>query len=72
MEELIKEREEKISNFIFIKAFNDITIDSICKSLNINTGNVCTGKTSKENLRKVREVLEKKLTRLLLTGGKDV
>ena len=71
MEELTKERKEKILNFIFIKAFNDITIDSICKSLNINTGNVCTGKTSKENLRIVREVLEKKLYRLLITGGKD-
>lgn len=65
------EKKKEIDvNFIFIKAFTDITLSSVCNELNINIQNVSKGTASKDKLKEVRENLEKKLTKLLLTGGK--
>ena len=57
-------------DLLFIKKFNKIAIDKICKELGYNTGNICSGKASKEKIKEVRERLEKELTVLILKGGR--
>lgn len=63
-------KEEINTDFIFIKAFTDITLSSICNELKVNIQNVSKGTASKEKIKLVKDSLEKKLTKLLLTGGK--
>lgn len=62
-------KKEINTDFIFIKAYTDITLSSICNELNINIQNVSKGTASKEKIKEVKNLLEKKLTKLLLTGG---
>jgi len=62
-------KKEINTDFIFIKAFTDITLSSICNELNVNIQNVSKGTASKEKIKEVKNLLEKKLTKLLLTGG---
>lgn len=49
----------------FIKRFNNITITDICKGLGINQKNVYSGKTTKENLNKVKNELEYEIRKLI-------
>jgi hypothetical protein len=62
-------KKEINTDFIFIKAYTDITLSSICNELNVNIQNVSKGTASKEKIKEVKNLLEKKLTKLLLTGG---
>jgi len=62
-------KKEINTDFIFIKAYTDITLSSICNELNVNIQNVSKGTASKEKIKEVKNMLEKKLTKLLLTGG---
>lgn len=38
----------------FVKKFSSINIKGICKDLNINNSNVLSGRTSNENIKKVK------------------
>jgi hypothetical protein len=62
-------KKEINTDFIFIQAYTDITLSSICNELNVNIQNVSKGTASKEKIKEVKNLLEKKLTKLLLTGG---
>ena len=48
----------------FIQKFSKIKVASICKKLNISRQNVYTGRTSKENLKKIRKTIESEFAKL--------
>lgn len=56
----------------FIKNFSKIRISNICKKLKVQKNNVYSGKTTKENLHKLRKEIEKEYTRLCLEDLEDV
>lgn len=54
-----------MSDLEFIKEFSKIRISIICQKLKIQSNNVYTGKTKKENISKVKNEIYKQLTNLL-------
>ena len=54
-----------MSDLEFIKEFSKIRISIICQKLKIQSNNVYTGKTKKENISKVKNEIHKELTNLL-------
>ncbi len=48
----------------FIKRFQKITLSQICKDLKIDKPSIYRGTASAENIRKVREEIEKRLDEL--------
>lgn len=51
----------------YIKSFSKITITKACKIAGIkNKNNLWTGKTKKENIKKVRKILESNIAELYL------
>lgn len=54
-----------MSDLEFIKEFSKIRISIICQKLKIQSNNVYTGKTKKENISKVKNEIHKQLTNLL-------
>lgn len=48
----------------YIKQFSKINITKACKKLKINRGNLLNGKTTKENIKKVRQELESEVAKL--------
>lgn len=48
----------------FIKGFQKITLANICKELKIDKPSIYRGTASAENIRKVREEIEKRLDEL--------
>lgn len=58
-----------MNDYEFIKEFREIKMTDICEKLKIKQTNIITGKTSDENLRKVKEEIIKELA-ILFT--KDV
>lgn len=55
----------------FIKRFNNINITKICNKYNLYRNNVYTGKTTKENIKKVKEEIYRQLILLFLESEKD-
>lgn len=53
----------------FIQNFSKITVASICEKLNISRQNVYNGRTSKENLKKIRKTIESEYAKLYVMGG---
>ena len=53
----------------FIKAFSKIKISSICKELCIDRSNLLNGKSSNENIKKVKDKIIEKYNEIL--GGKN-
>lgn len=58
-----------MSDYEFIKEFREIKMTDICKRLKMQQPNIITGKTSDENLRKIKEEIIKELASLFI---KDV
>ena len=56
-----------MSDYSFIKGFQDIKLSKICKKYNINLGNIISGITSEENVKKVKNELIRELLSLMLT-----
>ena len=52
----------------FIQNFSKITVASICEKLNISRQNVYNGRTSKENLKKIRKTIESEYAKLYVMG----
>lgn len=52
----------------FIQKFSKITVASICEKLNISRQNVYNGRTSKENLNKIRKTIESEFAKLYVMG----
>ncbi len=52
----------------FIQKFSKITVASICEKLNISRQNVYNGRTSKENLKKIRKTIESEFAKLYVMG----
>lgn len=50
----------------YIKNFSRITIKGICENKNIDRANVINGRTSKENIKKVREGIENEIAKLYI------
>ena len=55
---------EKEKNLDFIKAFQSITIKSICDDLEIGRGNLYSGKLSNENLEKIKNEIVKRFSKI--------
>lgn len=55
----------------FIKNFSKINISGICRELGIDRANLYNGKTSIENVHKVKRAIEDKLARLYLLGDEN-
>lgn len=53
----------------FIKAFSKIKISSICEELGIDRSNLLNGKSSNENVKKVKDKIIEKYDEIL--GGKN-
>lgn len=50
----------------YIKKFSKISIKNACIKAKVNRGNLLNNRTTKENIKKVREVLEDEVARLYL------
>lgn len=50
----------------FIKNFSKIRISTICRNLKIQSNNIYTGKTKKENIQKVKNEIYKELAKLMV------
>ena len=58
-----------MTDYEFIKEFRGIKMTDICKKVNVTQQNIVSGKTSDENLRKVKEEIIRELASLFV---KDV
>lgn len=54
--------------FFYIKNFSKIKISAICRKLNIDRSNLLNGRTSEENLIKVKEEIESEIAKLYIKG----
>lgn len=55
---------EKNEDLLFIRNFSKITVSKACKRLGIDLSNVLKGTTKKENLKRVRRLIESDLNEL--------
>ena len=54
----------------FINKFSKIKVASICQKLKINRSNVYNGRTTDENLKRVRREIESEIAKLYIIEGK--
>lgn len=52
------------SDLEFIKNFSKITIKDICKKAKVNKANLYTNRASKENINKVKRLIESEIAKL--------
>ena len=50
----------------YIKKFNNIQITKVCKKLKIDYANLISGRSSKTNIKKVRQELESEFAKLYI------
>lgn len=50
----------------YIKKFNNIQITKVCKKLNIDYANLISGRSSKKNVKIVRQELESEFAKLYI------
>ena len=55
----------------YIKKFSQITITEACKLAGVDKSNLWSGRTSKENIRKVRQILESCVAKLYIIEDKN-
>ena len=55
----------------YIKKFSKINITKACKKVKVNRGNLLNNKTSKENIKKVRQELENQVAKLYIKEDKN-
>ena len=53
----------------YIKKFSKITVKSVCDKTSVDKSNLFSGRTSKENIKKVREQIESEVAKLYLKKG---
>ena len=58
-----------MSDLEFINKFSKIKVASICQKLKINRSNVYNGRTTDENLKKVRREIESEFAKLYIIEG---
>lgn len=56
----------------FVKKFSSINLKRICEIEGIDRANVVNGRTSKENITKVRKRIESELARLYIIPFPDI
>lgn len=56
----------------YIKKFSQITITEACKLAGVDKSNLWSGRTSKENIRKVRQILESCVAKLYIIEDNNV
>lgn len=60
-----------MSDYSFIKEFQNIKLISICKKLGINQSNVISGQTSDENYRRIKNEIIRELLMLFIEDKKE-
>ena len=60
----IKYGGKMMDDLEFIQKFSKIKVANICEKLNISRSNVYNGRTSKENLKKIRKTIESEFAKL--------
>ena len=55
---------KRMDDLEFIQKFSKIKVANICEKLNISRSNVYNGRTSKENLKKIRKTIESEFAKL--------
>lgn len=55
----------------YIKKFSKITIKSVCEKANVDRSNVFNGRTTKKNIKKVKEQIENDIAKLYLIEEKN-
>lgn len=60
-----------MSDYSFIKEFQNIKLINICKKLGINQSNVISGQTSEENYRRVKNEIIRELLMLIIEDKKE-
>lgn len=53
----------------FIKNFSKISIKKVCEKNNINRANLLNNKTTKKNIKTVREEIESEVAKLYIKSG---
>ena len=53
----------------FIKKFSKISIKKVCEKNNINRANLLNNKTTKKNIKTVREEIESEVAKLYIKSG---
>lgn len=64
------EGKRKMEDLEFINKFSKIKVASICQKLKINRSNVYNGRTTDENLKRVRREIESEIAKLYIIEGK--
>lgn len=60
-----------MSDYSFIKEFQNIKVSEICKDKGINLGNLLNGSTTEENYKRVKKELIRKLLMLMIEEMQD-
>ena len=60
-----------MSDYSFIKQFQEIKVSKICKDKGINLSNLLSGQTSDENYTKVKNEIIRELLMLIIEDKKD-
>ena len=60
-----------MSDYQFIKEFQNIKLASICKKFNINLSNLLSGNTTEENFKKVKNEIIRELLTLFIADRQD-
>lgn len=60
-----------MSDYSFIKEFQEIKISNFCKENNINLGNLLSGCTTDENYRKVKNYILRELLKIMIEYKQD-
>ena len=60
------EDKKNTRDYKIIINFNKITMTKICKNLKLNRKNICNGTAKIEDIKRVREELEKEIARIFL------
>lgn len=55
-----------MTDYQFIKGFQDIKMNNICKKLNIKQSNLTSGQTTEENYRRVKNEIIRELLVLMI------
>ena len=64
-------KKSKLKNVKFIKGFNQITLKSVCKEENVKRSNVYSLQISNENLKRIKENIDKKINKLYEDYNED-
>lgn len=64
-------KKSKLKNVKFIKGFNQITLKNICEEEKLKRNNVYSLKISNENLKRIKENIDRKINKLYEDYNED-